>query len=95
LTLKSQEQKVGRLFDRLAHPIADLVDQQMLQRDVIEAVRRSDLGRMHFVLRAILIQLWSQQAEFDPAGIPPPLIEQKTGSAAARGDHALSAERML
>jgi asparagine synthase (glutamine-hydrolysing) len=70
LTLQGQERKVEALFDSVSPSIADLVDQRMLQRDVVEAVRQSDLSRMHFVLRAILIQLWIEQTDFGPARNP-------------------------
>ena len=94
LTLKRQEQKIEALFDRLPGPIAELVDQSALQGEAPKAIHQSDLSRMHFVLRAVLVQLWIRQADFGTAWNPHSLIASR-GSAAQRGEKALPAEQLL
>lgn len=63
LTLKRQEHKIRNLFENLLPPLSQLADQPTLLRDALDVVHRSDLSRMHFVVRAIFVQLWSQDID--------------------------------
>jgi hypothetical protein len=89
LTLKRHEEKIGKLFDSLPLSITDLVDQDVLKSTALEAVRQSDLSGLQFVLRVVLIQLWSRHADVNSGWDPNSPIEQNTGSAAKGGDQAL------
>src|SRR5260370_27598748 len=95
LTLKRQEHKIRNLFENLLPPLSQLAEQPALLRDALDAIRRSDLGKMHFVVRAVFVQLWSRHIDLDLAADASSLNSQGSDSAAQRGGQALSAEQLL
>ena len=95
LTLKRQEHKVRDLFENLLPPLSQLADQPALLRDALDVVRRSDLSKMHFVVRAVFVQLWSRHIDLDPGVDAYPLATLGSDSAVQPGHQALSAGQLL
>lgn len=58
LTLQSREQEIRQLFRSSSQQIHELVDSSRLEEDVAAAIRRSDLSKLPFIIRAIHFHLW-------------------------------------
>jgi len=58
LTLQSREQEIRQLFRTSSQQIHELVDSHRLEEDVTAAIRRGDLSKLPFIIRAIHFHLW-------------------------------------
>lgn len=95
LILRSGEQRLTRLFEEIPAPLADLVDPAILRREALEVVRRSDLTRMQFVVRALMVLLWAKMAfpaEVEDRHLLP---AQSSVSGSLSSKPALSAELLV
>ena len=95
LALQRQERKIETMFNRLAPPLSYLLDQSTLQLASREAIRQTDLSRMHFVVRAILVQFWIGQRDCGSTWNSRRHIGQTANFAEQSGDQALPAERLF
>jgi asparagine synthase (glutamine-hydrolysing) len=95
LALQCQAEKIETMFNRLEAPLSHLLDQSTLQLASREAIRQTDLSRMHFVVRAILVQFWIRQRDCGSTWNSHRHIGQTANFAEQSGDQALPAERLF